>query len=63
MRSDAFIKTDIGNKLIFEPGITSKNIIVNVHNGIVTLSGSVNNYYEKSLAEKAVKNVYDVVAL
>ncbi|WP_010301854.1 BON domain-containing protein [Candidatus Odyssella thessalonicensis] len=60
MRDDNFIKIDVGNKIEFEPGITSKNIMVNVHNGIVTLSGSVSNYYQKSLAERAAKNVQGV---
>lgn len=57
---DSLIKTDIQDALDFEPGLKSQNIIVNVENGIVTLSGSVENYYEKFLAEKTVKNVQGV---
>lgn len=58
--ADSFLKTDIQEALEFEPGLKSLNIIVNVENGIVTLSGSVENYYEKYLAEKAVKNIQGV---
>ncbi|MGV8949308.1 MAG: BON domain-containing protein [Candidatus Paracaedibacter sp.] len=58
--ADSFLKTDIQEALEFEPGLKSLNIIVNVENGIVTLSGSVENYYEKYLAEKAVKNIHGV---
>lgn len=60
MRDDKLIKIDIDSKLAFEPGLTSKNIMVNVDNGIVTLSGSVSNYYEKSLAERVAKNIQGV---
>jgi osmotically-inducible protein OsmY len=60
LRSDSIIKTDIQNALDFEPGLKSQNIIIHVENGIVTLSGSVENYYEKSLAEKIVKNIQGV---
>ena len=63
MRADNLIKIDVDNKLAFEPGITSKNIMVNVHNGIVTLSGSISNSYEKSLAERAAKNVQGVTGI
>lgn len=58
--ADSFLKTDIQEALDFEPGLKSLNIMVNVENGIVTLSGSVENYYEKYLAEKAVKNIKGV---
>ncbi len=57
---DSQIKTDIKNAFDFEPGIASHNIIVNVDNGIVTLTGTVEFYYEKPLAEKIVKSVYGV---
>jgi len=55
-----FIKQDIQDAINLEPGLKSKNIIVNVENGIVTLTGSVENYYDKFLAEKTVKNIRGV---
>ncbi len=58
--SDPIIKSDIEEAIEFEPGIQSKNIIVNVENGIVTLTGSVENYYEKYLTERAAKNIQGV---
>lgn len=57
---DSQVKTDIKNALDFEPGIASHNIIVSVEKGIVTLTGTVEFYYEKPLAEKIVKSVYGV---
>jgi VCBS repeat-containing protein len=58
--SDSLIKADIQNALEFEPGIKSHNVIVTVENGIILLTGSVENYYEKFLAEKIVKSIYGV---
>ena len=58
--NDKSIKQDVENKLEFEPAINSKNIMVTVDEGIVTLSGTVKNYYEKLLAENAAKNVRGV---
>lgn len=57
---DSILQTDIQEALDFEPCIKSHNIIVNVQNGIATLAGSVENFYEKSLAEKTVKNIQGV---
>lgn len=63
MKKDEAIKADIQTKLDSDPSIISKNIIVNVHNNIVTFSGSVKNYYEKFLVEKLAKNVQGVVGI
>jgi len=60
MFTDSFIKTDIQDALMSEPGLKSHNIILHVENGIVTLTGSVENYYEKFLAEKVIKSVRGV---
>jgi osmotically-inducible protein OsmY len=58
--SNPLIKADIQKALDFEPSIKSQNIIVNAENGIITLTGTVENYYEKSLAERTVKNIQGV---
>jgi osmotically-inducible protein OsmY len=54
------LKTNVHNKLAFEPGLNSNNINMSVENGIVTLSGTVRTFFEKKLAEKAVQNVRGV---
>lgn len=58
--SDTLLKTDIQEALDFEPGIKSQNIIIKIEDGIVTLTGSVENYYEKFLAENTIKNIQGV---
>jgi osmotically-inducible protein OsmY len=63
IRLDSQIKTDIINALNFEPGIASPNIIVNVEDGLVTLTGTVEFFYEKPLVEKIVKGVQGVKGL
>ena len=60
MIADSLIKIDIQDALMFEPGLKSHNVIVNVEDGIVTLTGSVENYHEKSLAENVIKKVRGV---
>jgi osmotically-inducible protein OsmY len=58
--SDSILKTDIQTALSLEPSLKSHNIIINVENGIVTLTGTVENFYEKFLAERTVKNIRGV---
>lgn len=60
-RSDDFIREDVLSELKWDPKITnSADIAVAVKDGVVTLSGFVNSYYEKDAAEKAAKRVYGV---
>ncbi len=54
------LKTNVHNKLAFEPGLNSNTINVSIENGIVTLSGTVRTFFEKKLAERAVQNVRGV---
>ncbi|MDF2529946.1 MAG: osmY [Gammaproteobacteria bacterium] len=65
MSNDSDLYTDIMNKLAYEPSIVSSNstITIAVHNGIVTLAGSVGSYFEKRAAEKAASNVIGVKAV
>ena len=51
------LKTNVHNKLAFEPGLNSNNINISIEHGIVTLSGTVRTFFEKKLAERAVQNV------
>jgi osmotically-inducible protein OsmY len=59
-RSDAQIHKDVVDELAFEPSVDGSRIAVAVADGIVTLSGSVPNFFEKWRAEGAVKRVSGV---
>jgi osmotically-inducible protein OsmY len=63
MKSDAQIKQDILDELVFEPNIDETQIGVTVDDGIVALSGMVNEYYKKALANKVAKRVSGVKAV
>ncbi|WP_282049550.1 BON domain-containing protein [Maribacter aquivivus] len=63
MKTDAQIKQDILDELVFEPNIDETQIGVTVENGIVTLSGVVNEYFKKALANKVAKRVKGVKAV
>lgn len=49
--SDTEITNMVESKLIWNDQIDAANIDVETHNRIVTLSGNVNSYWEKNLAE------------
>jgi osmotically-inducible protein OsmY len=59
-RTDEAIREDVIHELAWDPKITSTDVAVAVHEGIVTLSGYVPSYWEKDEAEKAVKRVLGV---
>lgn len=59
-KSDSQIQTDVMNELKSEPRLTPEKIGVAVHNGVVTLSGTVPNYAQKMAAEKAAMRVKGV---
>lgn len=63
MKNDLEIQTDVLNELKWQPFLKSSNIGVSVKDGIVTLSGMVDNYAQKIDAEKAVKKVTGVRAI
>jgi osmotically-inducible protein OsmY len=64
MISDSDLKRNVEDELAWEPGLThATKIGVGVKDGVVTLSGSVNSYFEKWAAERAAKRVYGVKAL
>lgn len=63
MKTDYEILRDVKDELGWEPVLNASEIKVDVHNGIVTLSGNVNVYSEKLAAEKAVKRVKGVKAV
>jgi hypothetical protein len=63
MKTDIDIQKDVTEQLRWEPFLNSSQIGVSVKNGIVTLSGQVDTYSKKVLAEKTVKKVAGVKAI
>jgi osmotically-inducible protein OsmY len=63
MKTDAKIREDVIDQLAWESNVDDRQIGVAVENGIVTLSGVVNNYTTKIAAEKAAKKVKGVKAV
>jgi osmotically-inducible protein OsmY len=63
MKTDAQIKQDVLDELVFQPNIDETQIGVIVKNGVVTLTGRVFSYANKIAAEEAVKKVRGVKAV
>ncbi|MDF2940786.1 MAG: hypothetical protein K0R66_1428 [Gammaproteobacteria bacterium] len=63
MIPDGEIYSAVMNKLEFEPSISSRDITIAIHDGVVTLGGKVGSYFERRAAEKAVSNVVGVKAV
>ncbi len=63
MKTDAQLKNDVTEELRWEPTVSSRDISVTTHDGIVTLSGSVPCYAEKMAAERAAQRVEGVKGL
>jgi osmotically-inducible protein OsmY len=63
MRLDSDIKRDVEDELRWDPDIDATDIGVAVHNGVVTLTGFVRSYAQKTEAESAAKRVAGVVGL
>ena len=62
MISDHKLRQDVLEELDFEPSLDASHIAVGVHDGVVTLSGSVPSYADKLAAERAAKHVFGVRA-
>ena len=63
MKTDSKIQNDVMEELKWDPSVTHEHVGVAVKDGIVTLSGYVPTYVEKSAAEKAVQRVAGVRAI
>lgn len=63
MKTDMEIQKDVIDQLKWEPFLNAAEIGVSVKNSIVTLSGQVDTYSKKVLAEKAAKKVSGVKAI
>ena len=63
MKTDAQLKNDVVAELRWDPTVTSSDINVATHAGVVTLSGTVPHFAEKWAAERAVQRVEGVKAI
>ncbi len=63
MKTDVEIQKDVIEQLKCEPFLNAAQIGVSVKNGVVTLSGQVDTYSKKILAEKTTKKVLGVRAI
>jgi osmotically-inducible protein OsmY len=61
--SDHKLRQHVIAELDFEPCLDASHIAVGVHDGVVTLSGSVSSYADKLAAERASKRVFGVRAI
>ena len=60
MSNDSQLQQDVLAELKWEPSVTSAHIGVTAKNGVVTLSGHVENYMSKYAAERAARRVQGV---
>ena len=61
--SDKQLRQDVLDELEFEPSVDATNIGVTVDKGIVTLTGHVPTFWQKTAAERAVWRVKGVKAI
>ena len=57
------LKKNVVNAILSEPLLYGNQILVEVDNGIVTLTGTVTNFVEKTLVENSANSVLGVVAV
>lgn len=63
MKTNAELQKDVQDAIKWEPLLNAAEIGVTVKDGVVTLTGTVDNYLKKSEAEDAAKNVAGVSAV
>lgn len=63
MNSDSELQKDVQAELTWEPSVIASHIGVAAKNGVVTLTGHVENYAGKSAAEAATRRVRGVKAV
>lgn len=63
MNPDKILQKNVEETLKWEPQLKALQIGVTAKDGIITLTGTVDNYFKKSEAEKAVKKVNGVRAI
>lgn len=63
MKTDAQLKKDVMAELEWDPAIRASQVGVAVKDGVITLSGHLDTYAEKSAVERAVARVAGVQAI
>ena len=63
MNTDEILQKNVQDALKWEPQLQAAEIGVIAKNGIVTLTGTVDNHYKKSEVENAIKKVSGVKAI
>lgn len=63
MKTDTQLKNDVTAELTWDKSLNANEIGVEVKDGIVTLTGHVDHYFEKWAAERATQKVLGVKAL
>jgi osmotically-inducible protein OsmY len=63
MRTDSEIKKDVEDEMRWDPDIDATDIAVSVHNGVVTLTGFVRSFMQKTQAERDAKRVAGTLGL
>jgi osmotically-inducible protein OsmY len=63
MKTDAELQRDVMDELKWEPTIHAAEISVSVKDGVVTLSGNVDNHGQKWAADRAARRVLGVKAV
>jgi osmotically-inducible protein OsmY len=63
IRSDNDIQTDVIDEYVWDPAVDAPDVGVQVHDGVVTLTGAVDSYAIKLAAERAAQRVDGVRAV
>ena len=63
MRTDSEIKKHVEDKLRWDPHVDATDVAVAVHRGVVTLTGFVRSYMQKTQAERDAKRVAGVLGV
>lgn len=63
MKNNAELQSDVQNAIRWERSMHDAEIGVTAKDGVITLSGTVDSYYKKNIAERAAKNVIGVKAV
>ena len=63
MKTDTQLKKDVSSELEWDPAINAAGVGVAVKDGVVTLSGHLDNYAQKYAVERAVQRVEGVKAV
>jgi osmotically-inducible protein OsmY len=63
LKTDTELQRDVMRELKWEPGIQAAEIGVSVRDGVVTLSGNVDSYSKRRVAEYSAKRVAGVKAV